>query len=251
MAAAGIKSCFPHDVVGTARGRFSLVAIQPRRARPSPAPVRGSSSRTEKAARAPEAAKCPPRSWSSGRRHMSHKGARGRGSPRGRQGAAGQSRVLPDAATPAPPNRFPAAAARRPAAPRPERGEDAGAPPLLCVPPATPRSPPPRARPRGAEAPRLRCPSHAARGLSREQSAAARSRRHVPPPSPRAQPAPQEHGGAAAAPAEPARPSAAAALPGPRASEGGSEPSPRPARACSRGRGQGSGESRPGAAHAG
>lgn len=110
---------------------------------------------------------------------MSHKGARGpaipRAAARGRWVRVGHCRTRHP-----PPPRFPAAAARRPAAPRPERGGDAGAPPLLCVPQ------PPLARPRGAGAPQLRCPSHAARGLSREQSAAARSRRHVPRPHPRA-----------------------------------------------------------------
>lgn len=68
---------------------------------------------------------------------------------------------------------------------------------------------------------------HAARGLSREQSAAARSRRHVPRPR-RAQPAPQEHGGGAAAPAETARPSRAALVASARP---GSAPSRRRAQA--------------------
>lgn len=137
---------------------------------------------------------------------MSHKGERGAALPR--TAARGRGPESGPAGRGSPPSpRFPAAAARRPAAPRPERGGDASAPPLLCV----PRHPPPHepARPRGAGAPRLRCPSHAARGLSREQSAAARSRRHVPRPHP-AQPAPQEHGGAAAAPADSGRPFRAA-----------------------------------------
>lgn len=105
-----------------ARGRFSLVAMPLRRACPSPVPVLGSRLGTEKAARTPEAAKCPPRSWSSGRQHMSHKGARGRGSSRGRQGAVGQSQVWPDAATPAPPQTV---SRRQPRGDRRRRGPNA------------------------------------------------------------------------------------------------------------------------------
>ncbi|CAI9178822.1 unnamed protein product [Rangifer tarandus platyrhynchus] len=71
---------------------------------------------------------------------MSHKRARGpailRAAARGRRVRVGACRTRHP-----PPTRFPAAAARRPAAPRPERGGDAGAPPLLCVPQPSPPSP--------------------------------------------------------------------------------------------------------------
>lgn len=112
---------------------------------------------------------------------MSHKGAHGsavpRAAARGRWVRAKSSRTR----QPPPPQPFPGGsrAATGGAEARARRGRGRAAPPLC--PPA-----PPRARPRGAGAPRLRCPSHAARGLSREQSAAARSRRHVPRPHPRA-----------------------------------------------------------------
>lgn len=159
--------------------------------------------------------------------HVAQGGARPCDSPRSRQGAAGQSQAPPDAATP--PTRFPAAAARRPAAPRPECGGDAGAPPLLCVPQ------PPRARPRGAGAPRPRCPSHAARGLSREQSAAARSRRHVPRPHPRAaRPAGTWRRGRRSRRAGPALPRH---TPSKRPGAGGSTPQLRPTAASSEGHG--------------
>lgn len=173
--------------------------------------------------------------------HVAQGGARPCGSPRVRQGAAGQSWAAPDAATPPP--RFPAAAARRPASPRPKRGGDAGAPPLLCVPR------PPRARPRGAGASRWRCPSHAARGLSREQSAAARSRRHVPRPHPRAaRPAGTWRRGRRSR-----RAGAALPLRAPRERAGAGDSSSRPRRALAsyESHGQGSCEHDPGAAHAG
>nr|XP_025730284.1 uncharacterized protein LOC112826322 [Callorhinus ursinus] len=71
---------------------------------------------------------------------MSHKGVRGPAVPRA--AARGRwVRVGPCRTRQPPPLRFPAAAARRPAAPRPEHGGDAGAPPLLCVPPAPPPNP--------------------------------------------------------------------------------------------------------------
>lgn len=155
--------------------------------------------------------------------HVAQGGSRPCESLRGRQGAAGQSRAAPDAATP--PARF-WAAARRAAAPRPEQSEAPDTPAVLCVPHAPrPGSGGGGARPGGSP--------HAARGLSREQSAAARSRRHVPRPR-RAQPAPQEHGGGAAAPAEPARPSRAALVASARP---GSAPSRRRAQASRAARG--------------
>lgn len=63
--------------------------------------------------------------------HVAQGGRRPCGSLRGRQGAAGQSRAAPDAATP--PARF-WAAARRAAAPRPEQSVAPDTPAVLCVP---------------------------------------------------------------------------------------------------------------------
>lgn len=174
--------------------------------------------------------------------HVAQGGARPCGSPSGRQGAVGQSRARPDAAT-HPPTPFPGGsrAATGGAEARARRGRGRAAPPLC--------PPPPPARPRGAGAPRLRCPSHAARGLSREQSAAARSRRHVPRPHPRAaRPAGTWRHGRRSRRAGPALPRRA---PRQRAGESGSEPPPRSARACSEGHGPGSCEPHPETAHAG
>lgn len=163
---------------------------------------------------------------------MSHKGARGlaipRAAARGRRVRVGACR------TRQPPHPFPGGsrAATGGAEARAQRGRGRAAPPLC--PPALP----PRARPRGAGAPRLRCPSHAARGLSQEQSAAARSRRHVPRPHPRAaRPAGTWRRGRRSRRAGLA---SRAALPRQRAAEEGSTPPPRPARACSAGHDPGS-----------
>jgi hypothetical protein len=111
--------------------------------------------------------------------HVAQGGSRSCGSPRRRQGAVGQSRAPPDAATPHTPFPGGSRAATGGGQARARRGRGCAAPPL-CPPAPLP------AQPRGAGAPRPRCPSHAARGLSPEQSAAARSRRHVPRPHPRA-----------------------------------------------------------------